>query len=249
MRVSPFGGKERVLRGLARTTRAQSECDCLRPNPNHIALAWVSLDDSDMRFALALALFVCGSATNCLATAVPSGEGPSDDKPPPGTTRIGEREAQARQLLGAANVVGGLWRASVDRNNRRGLELLAWGTRLMRGTADTTAQRSTGDAGPKLGDLLVHLAGVRRSVRNRTRDAALSIRNGQAEAAVARLQAILEDVDEPNAQELARIKTLLALAHVGKDDLEVAVQAMDSAVGVACSVICAPDIRSDAGSG
>lgn len=199
-----------------------------------------------MRFALALALFVCGSATNCLATDVLPGEASRDDKPTP--TRIGDREAEARQLLGAANVVGGLWRASVDRNNRRGLELLAWGTRIMQGGGDAIGERARGDAGRRqdVGDALVHLVGVRGSVRDRTGDAALSIRSGQADAAVALLQTILDDIDEPNAQELARTNTLLALAHLGKEDLEVAVQAMDSAVGVACSVICAPEIRPDA---
>ena len=180
---------------------------------------------------LALALFFCASVTACAGTDCGSEVEPADDKTP-GQTRIGEDEAQARMLLGAANVVGGLWHARDDSNDPRGLELIAWGVRFMAERPDEVVVR---------GEPLAHLNDLSVSVREGTNAAAAKVRTGDPQAAVDALNSLLGEIEDLNVQESARVRTLAALAHVAKQDPQLAIEAMDGMVSAACSVICSPD--------
>ena len=143
---------------------------------------------------------------------------------------MGEHEAEARLLLAAANIVGGLWHSADSADDPRGLELVIWGLRIgPKGTALAPARP------------LAHLDRIGASVRERTNEAAASIRAGDSEAAVGTLDSLLDRVDELNDQESARVRTLAILAHVAKQEPQLAVDAMDGVVSTACSVICSPD--------
>ena len=182
-----------------------------------------------MRLALALVIVAswCASAS-APAAGVPAPDAEARPDPPPAST--GEHEAEARLLLGAANIVGGLWHAVDAPDDKRGLELVTWGLRI--GT--------TGNAlAPE--KLLSHLDGVGASVREQTNEAAADIRAGKSEAAASALGSMLDRIDELTDQELARIRTLATLAHVAKQEPRLAVDGMDGVVSAACSAICSPD--------
>ena len=152
-------------------------------------------------------------------------------------TRSGEHQVQAGILLGAANVVGGLWRATEDRNAGRGLELVAWGVRIMAGrTGEAVANEAPVGSEP-----LAHLPEARALVRERTNAAAARIRTGEPAAALDVLDSLRDEIDDPNAQESALIGTLATLADLAGQQPGLAVEAMDGAVSTACSVICSPD--------
>lgn len=185
-----------------------------------------------MRLALALAIATswCASASPS-TVGVPASDAEARPEVPPALT-MGEHEAEARLLLAAANIVGGLWHAADSADHPRGLELVTWGLRV--GTKGTALAP---------GMPLSHLAGVSASVRERTNEAAASIRAGDPEAAVGALGSLLDRVDDLSAQESARVRTLATLAHVAKQEPQLAVDAMDGVVSAACSVICSPDSR------
>ena len=142
----------------------------------------------------------------------------------------GEHEAEARGLLGAANIVGGLWHAVDSPEDPRGLELVIWGLRI--GTKGIALA-------PELP--LSHLDGVGASVRERTKEAAANIRAGNPEAAADALGSMLDRVDGLSDQELARVRTLATLAQVAKQEPQLAVDGMDGVVSASCSMICSPD--------
>ena len=186
-------------------------------------------DDRRMRLALALVIVAswCASASPPVVGAPASNAEARPDAP---TVPTGEHEAEARLLLGAANIVGGLWHAVDAPDDKRGLELIIWGLRI----------------GPKGIALapetpLAHLEGVGASVRERTNEAAANIRAGNSEAAASALGSMLDRIDELNDQELARIRTLATLAHVAKQEPQLAVDGMDGVVSAACSAICSRD--------
>ena len=142
----------------------------------------------------------------------------------------GEHESEARLLLAAANVVGGLWHAVDTPDDPRGLELVIWGLRI--GTSGIALA-------PEMP--LSHLDGVGASVRERTKEAAANIRGGNPEAAAGILGSMLDRMDGLNDQELARIRTLATLADVAQQEPQLAVDAMDGVVSAACSMICSAD--------
>ncbi|MDE0659956.1 MAG: hypothetical protein OXI79_09955 [Gammaproteobacteria bacterium] len=178
-----------------------------------------------MRLALALVIVasLCASAS---PRAVGTPASNAEARPAP----MAEYEAEARLLLGAANIVGGLWHAVDSPDDRRALELVIWG--LRRGTRGVALA-------PEMP--LAHLNDVGASVRKRTKAAAANIRAGNPEAAFGALGSMLDRNDELNDQELARIRTLATLAHVAKREPQLAIDAMDGMVSAACSVICSPD--------
>lgn len=178
-----------------------------------------------MRLALSLVIV----ASWCASASPPAGGTPASNaeaRPAPTT----EYEAEARLLLGAANIVGGLWHAVDSPDDARGLELVIWGLRI--GTREIALA-------PEMP--LSHLDDVGASVRVRTKEAAANIRAGNPDAAAGALGPMLDRVDGLNDQELARVRTLATLAHVAKQEPQLAVDAMDGVVGAACSVICSPD--------
>lgn len=182
-----------------------------------------------MRLALALAIATSWCASASPSTVeVPASDAEARPEVPPAST-TGGHEAEARLLLAAANIVGGLWHAA-DAADPRGLELVIWGLRI--GTKGTALA-------PEMP--LSHLDGIGASVRERTNEAAASIRAGDPETAVGALGLLLDRVDDLNAQESARVRTLATLAHVAKQEPQLAVEAMDGVVSAACSVICSPD--------
>ena len=183
-----------------------------------------------MRLAPALVIAVswCASASPP-TVGVPASDAEARPEIPPAST-MGEHEAEARLLLAAANIVGGLWHAADSADDPRGLELVIWGLRI--GTKEIALA-------PEMP--LSHLDGIGTSVRQRTNEAAASIRAGDPEAAVGALGTLLDRGDDLNAQESARISTLATLAHVAKQEPQLAVDAMDGVVSTACSVICSPD--------
>lgn len=185
-----------------------------------------------MGVQLALALFFCGSVAASAATDSASEVESADEEPAPGQAPIGEDEAQARILLGAANIVGGLWHTTDDRDDRRGLELIAWGVRTMAERPGEVAVR---------GEPLAHLNDLRASVRERTNAAAARVRRGDPQAAVDALDSLLGEIEDLNDQESVRVRTLATLAHMAKQEPQLAVEAMDGVVSTACSVICSPD--------
>ena len=178
-----------------------------------------------MRLALSLVIV----ASWCASASLPAAGAPASNaeaRPAP----TAEHEAEARLLLSAANVVGGLWHAVESPDDPRGLELVIWGLRIgTRGVA----------LAPEMP--LSHLDDVGASVRERTKEAAANIRAGNPEAAAGALGSMLDRVDELNDQELARIRTLATLAHVAQQEPELAVDAMDGVVSAACSVVCSLD--------
>ena len=143
-------------------------------------------------------------------------------------------EAQARALLGAANIVGGIWRATSDRDHRRGLQLIALGVQLTKGA------RPRSETGPhdQTGETLAHLTDVGEIVRERTGHAARQIKADRAADAIDTLEALLDEVDRMNEHESARIHTLIALGRLAKLDRGLAIDAMDTEVSGACSTIC-----------
>ncbi len=182
-----------------------------------------------MRIALALVIVAswCASAS---PPAVGTPASNAEARPPTPADPTGEHEAEARLLLGAANVVGGLWHAVDSPDDRRGLELVVWGLRVgAKGVA----------LAPEMP--LSHLDRVGPSVGEQTKEAAAHIRAGNPEAAVGALGLVLDRIGELNDQELARVRTLATLAHVAKREPQLAVDAMDGVVSAACSVICSPD--------
>ncbi|MDE0036663.1 MAG: hypothetical protein OXU77_03765 [Gammaproteobacteria bacterium] len=182
-----------------------------------------------MRLALALVIVAswCASAS---PPAVGTPASNAEARPDTPSVPTEEHEAEARLLLAAANIVGGLWHAVDSPDDRRALELVIWGLRIgTRGVA----------LAPEMP--LSHLDDVDASVRERTKEAAANIRAGNPEAAADALGSMLDRVDRLNDQELARIRTLTTLAYVAKEEPQLAVDAMDGAVSVACSVICSPD--------
>ena len=208
-----------------------------------------------MRTALVLALVTSGCTTGTAvdvetpadrvgAQSPRSGVAVDFDPPPrafsredPPASRDGQpdgHEAQARALLGAANIVGGIWRATSDRDNRRGLQLIALGVQLTRGEGptDETAPHD------QTGETLAHLTDLRQIVRERTRHAARQIKADRATDAIDTLQALLDEVDPMNEHESARIHTLIALGHLAQLDRQLAIDAMDTEVSGACSTIC-----------
>ena len=178
-----------------------------------------------MPLALVLVIVAssCASASPCRVEA-PASNAEARSAP------TAEYEAEARLLLSAANIVGGLWHAVDSPDDPRGLELVIWGLRI--GTRGIVLAAEMP---------LPHLDDVGASVRERTKEAAANIRAGNPEAAAGALGSMLDRVDELNDQELARIRTLATLAHVAKREPQLAVDAMDMAVSAACSVICSPD--------
>ena len=178
-----------------------------------------------MRLALALVIV----ASSCASASPPAVRAPASNAEAL-PTPTSEHEAEARLLLGAANIVGGLWHAVDSPDDQRGLELVIWGLRIgTRGLA----------LAPEMP--LSHLDGVGASVRERTKEAAANIRAGNPGAAASALGPMLDRIDELNDQELARIRTLATLAHVAKQEPQLAVDAMDGVVSAACSLICSPD--------
>ncbi|MCE2460192.1 MAG: hypothetical protein J4F38_05360 [Pseudomonadales bacterium] len=140
-------------------------------------------------------------------------------------------------LLGAANVVGGLWHASDDSDDSRGLELIAWGMGIIAGLPGEVVAHEPAVGG----EPLAHLTDLRVSVRERTNAAAAKVRTHDPGAAVEVLDSLLVEIDDLNAQESARIRTLATLANLARQEPRLAVDAMDMAVSRACSVICSPD--------
>ena len=178
-----------------------------------------------MRFALALV--IVGS---WCASASPAAAGESNAEARPDTPPTGEHAAEARLLLGAANIVGGLWHAVDSPDDPRGLDLVIWGLRI------GTSGLALAPEAP-----LSHLDDIGASVRERTKEAVANIRAGNPDAAVGALGSMLDRIDEFNDQESARIRTLATLAHVAKREPRLAVDAMDGVVSAACSVICSTD--------
>ena len=219
-----------------------------------------------MRVALALVLFTTGYTTGMTVAGespgVVSGElvtidvaGTRDhDRSSVGdladhrVSPTSEIETNARKLLGAANVVGGIWRTMVDRDHWRGLQLIGVGTQLMQGARTADGDGSRGDPADPTGrprspaGPLPHLAGVGERVRERSAEAAMQIRAGKPMDAIGGLGKLLDDKVEMNAHESARVHTLLALGHLAKEHNELAIDAMDRAVGDACSVLCSPGV-------
>lgn len=180
---------------------------------------------------LALALVIVASW--CASASPPAVGAPASNaeaRPDMPAAPTGEHEAEARFLLAAANIVGGLWHAVDSPDDRRALELVIWGLRNgTRGTALVPEKP------------LSHLDGVGALVRERTREAAANIRAGNHETAAGALGSMLDRIDGLNDQELARIRTLATLAHVALQEPQLAVDAMDGVVSAACSTICSPD--------
>jgi len=155
----------------------------------------------------------------------------------------GPMESEARRLLGAANVLGGLWTATAGKSRQRGVGLIAWGMQTLSSVSNGAGSDRGVFGGCPIGTTrqpgpLAHLATIRPSIRDGAIEAAAGIRGGGAAGAIAAVDSLRDEVPDPNLQEVALIDTLVALGHLAEFDAELAQDALDGGVQMACSTIC-----------